>query len=304
MDEQQIRNIINEVIIQLTEAQKREVSDSDPCGGLEERCINSKGCGMETCICSGEEDEITAPDYRNRLLVPEPKDEQAYRYMKTTTPARIGVWRSGDRPLTETVIRFRADHALAMDAVFSSVDEAFVSEMKWLSLKTKVDDKDQHLTRPDLGKELCEDSRIQLMNRCDKNPQVQIIISDGLSSKAVQSNMADILPAFIQGLKLEGIEVGTPVFVKYGRVGVMDAIGEDLGAKSAVIFIGERPGLFTAESLSAYMLYEPRRGVTESQRTVLSNIHSGGTPGIEAGAHLATIMNRILHDKTSGIALG
>lgn len=289
--------MLNEIILEVVSQIQKEKA------GSLTTVISESCCGKGICDCPEDEDEITAPEYRDKLLIPNPKDEKAYRYMKGTTPARIGVWRAGDRPLTETMIRFRADHAMAMDSVFSTVDESLVRQMNWLSLKTRVEDKDQHLTRPDLGRELDSNSQALLLDKCRKSPQIQVIISDGLSSKAVEANLADILPAFTQGLKLYGIETGTPVFVKFGRVGVMDAIGEDLGAKAAIIFVGERPGLITAESLSAYMLYNPRRGVAEAERTVLSNIHSGGTPPAEAGAHLASVMKTILDKKASGINL-
>lgn len=301
--------IISDIVMEVVAQVKKEKNEAKPLQSLDcccegNKCINSKGCGKGDCDCSQDDkDEITAQSYRDKLLIPNPKDEKAYRYMKGTTPARIGVWRAGDRPLTETLIRFRADHAMAIDSVFSTVDEGFIKQMNWLSLKTSVEDKDQHLTRPDLGRELCSDSQDLLLEKCIRKPRIQIIISDGLSSKAVEANMADILPAFIQGLKLSGVEMGTPVFVKFGRVGVMDAIGEDLCAEAAIIFIGERPGLITAESLSAYMIYNPRRKVAEAERTVLSNIHSGGTPPVEAGAHLAMVMKNILDKKASGINL-
>jgi len=307
VNETMLKDIIMEVVTQL-EKEKAILPAMLPLAGGccgDNKCINSTGCGKGNCDCCSDvdTDEITAPDYRSKLLVPAPKDEKAYRYMKGTTPARIGVWRAGDRPLTETVIRFRADHALAIDSVFSAVDENLIKEMGWVSLKTQVDDKDMHLTRPDLGRDLCADSKALLMEKCTKKPRVQVIISDGLSSKAVEANMKDLLPAFMQGMKLHNIETGTPVFVKYGRVAVQDAIGEDLGAEVSIIFVGERPGLITAESLSAYIIYKPRRGVAEAERTVLSNIHAGGTPPVEAGAHLATIVKNILDKKASGINL-
>ena len=246
-------------------------------------------------------EDITSEEYMKKILVPHPKDMKAYRAFKDSTPARIGVWRAGDRPLTETIIRFRADHALAIDSVFSAVDEKFIDSLGLLKLKTKVLNKDQHLTRPDYGRELDSDSMKLLLEKCDKKPQLQIIVSDGLSSKAIESNMKDLLPSFLQGLKVNGIKVGTPVFVKYGRVGVMDEIGEALGAEAAIMFIGERPGLVTAESMSAYMMYNPRKSADEAERTVVSNIHRGGTPPIEAGAHIATLVKRIIDAKASGI---
>jgi ethanolamine ammonia-lyase small subunit len=235
--------------------------------------------------------------------VPNPKDEKALRQFRESTPARIGVWRAGDRPLIETVLRFRADHALAIDSVFSTVDEKLIDEMKLVKLQTEIRNKDEHITRPDLGRELNEESLKLLKEKCIQKPQVQIIVSDGLSSKAIEANIKNILSAFMQGLGVYNIKLGTPVFVKYGRVGVMDVIGEELHAEAAIMFIGERPGLVTAESMSAYMVYNPRRGLDEAERNVLSNIHKGGTPPVEAGAHIATLMKRILDAKASGINL-
>jgi len=83
----------------------------------------------------------------------------------------------------------------------------------------------------------------------------------------------------------------------------MDVIGEVLKPQAAIILIGERPGLGTAESLSAYLAYNPRLGMVESERTVVSNIHSGGTPPVEAGALLADILKQVLASKCSGVKL-
>jgi len=248
-------------------------------------------------------EDITSEEYSKRMLVKSPKDSNALLLFKASTPARIGVGCAGDRPLTETVIRFRADHAAAVDSVFSEVDEKLLDDLKLVKLNSKVRNKDEHITRPDYGRELNEESIKLLKEKCIKNPEVQIIISDGLSSKAIEANIKDLLPAFVQGLNVYKINVGTPVFVKYGRVEVMDAIGEELGAQSAILFIGERPGLITAESMSAYMVYRPKRGINEAERNVVSNIHSGGTPPVEAGAHIATLMKRILDEKASGVSL-
>ena len=109
------------------------------------------------------------------------------------------------------------------------------------------------------------------------------------------------LPAMIQGLEGMGIQLGTTIFVKYARVAIMDVIGEELKPEAAIVLIGERPGLGTAESMSAYMGYNPRVGMVESERTVVSNIHKGGTPAAEAGAHLASLLKRILDARASGV---
>lgn len=247
--------------------------------------------------------DLAEVDLQNYLQVPNPKNRALYAQMKLSTPARIGVWRAGVRPLTDTLLRFRADHAVAQDSVLGEVADDFIQKYGMVSLSTECTGKDQYLTRPDLGRRLCADSVRRMQSECQASPQVQIIVSDGLSSKAIEANLPDILPALEQGLKSMGISTGKTAFVKYGRVAVVDQIGDILKPEALVLLIGERPGLGTAESMSAYMAYRPHLGMVESERSVISNIHKGGTPPAEAGAHLATFVKRILDAKASGVDL-
>jgi len=237
------------------------------------------------------------------LQVPDPVNKALYEEMKLSTPARIRVWRSGPRPLTDTLLRFRADHAVAQDSVLGEVPEEFPSKYDMVSIQTLCQSKDEYLTRPDLGRKLDDENLEILRNGCAKGAMVQIIVSDGLSSKAVEANIPNLLPALTQGLEGMGVKLGTTIFVRHGRVAVMDIISEELKPEVAVILIGERPGLGTAESMSAYMGYSPRIGMVESERTVISNIHKGGTPAAEAGAHLASLIKKILDAKASGVKL-
>jgi len=282
MNEETLRELVKAVITQMNTEMKPDTSSTDN--------LPKNPCAVED-------------NKSKEANVPNPKDEKALKQFMESTPARIGVWRAGDRPLVETMLKFRADHASAIDSVFSSVDEKLLDEMRLIKLQTKINTKDEHLTRPDLGRQLNAESLDTLREKCARNSQIQIVISDGLSSKAIEANIKNVLASFTQGLGVYNIKVGTPVFVKYGRVGVMDEIGEELNADAVIMFIGERPGLVTAESMSAYMVYNPRKGLPEAERTVLSNIHKGGTPTVEAGAHLATVMKRILDEKASGINL-
>lgn len=301
MNEEMLRDIVKSVISQInTDKQSKDNNVSTTGSAKDIPCTKTVCNEIDT---NEALEDITSDKFSKKINVPNPKDEKALREFKDTTPARIGVWRAGDRPLVETMLRFRADHAMAIDSVFSTVDEKLVDELNLIKLQTKVNSKDEHITRPDLGRELNEDSMKLVKEKCIKNPQIQVVVCDGLSSKAIEANIKDALAAFMQGLSVYNIKVGTPVFVKYGRVGAMDVIGEAVNAEAAIMFVGERPGLVTAESMSAYMVYNPRKGLPESERTVLSNIHKGGTPTVEAGAHLATIMKRILDEKASGINL-
>lgn len=247
--------------------------------------------------------DITKVDLRKQVLVPEPENLQGLLKMKESTPARIGVWRAGPRYKTETMLRFRADHAAAQDAVFTDVSEEVIKKMNLFSVKTKCVNKDHYLTRPDLGRILDDEAVETLKAKCVKSPQVQIYVSDGLSSTAIEANAPEILPVIIQGLKNYGITVGTPFFLKYGRVPAMDHVSEVLGAEVTCVVIGERPGLVTAESMSAYIAYKAKVGMPEAKRNVVSNIHRGGTPAVEAGAHIADLIKLMLDKKASGLDL-
>ncbi|ELY59876.1 ethanolamine ammonia-lyase small subunit [Natronococcus amylolyticus DSM 10524] len=230
-------------------------------------------------------------------------DEDALRRIADRNPTRLGVGRSGPRPTTEALLEFRADHGVARDAVHSRVSDDLLKEFGLVRLRTRVADTDQYLARPDLGRELDADSLERLERDCEPAPEVQLVVSDGLSSSAVEANVPQLLPALLDGLEARGISVGTPVFVESGRVDVMDAVGEELEADCCVNLIGERPGLRTAESLSAYLVYGPERGSATAKKSVVSNIHDGGLPPVEAGAELVDLIAEMLDAEASGVDL-
>lgn len=251
---------------------------------------------------SGEEvPDITAMD--KVLNVPDPANRSAYEDMLKSTSARIGVWRAGTRPLTKTWLKFRADHGVAQDAVLSHVDQAILDSLGFVALESKTADKDEYLTRPDLGRILSDESMAKLKKEVPAGAQVQIIVGDGLSAKAIDANIRDILPPVKEGLKAKGYNVGKDIFVKNARVGIVNCIGEILKPEMILLFIGERPGLGTAESMSAYLTYAPKASTVEADRTMMSNIHKGGVPPVEAGAQLVTLVEKILAQKASGYDL-
>ncbi|MGO1042596.1 ethanolamine ammonia-lyase subunit EutC [Clostridioides difficile] len=248
-------------------------------------------------------DDITEVDIRKQLLVKNPKDAEAYLDMKSKTPARIGIGRAGTRYKTETVLRFRADHAAAQDAVFSYVDEEFIKENNMFAVETLCSDKDEYLTRPDLGRKFSPETINNIKSKLGTNQRVLMLVGDGLSSAAIEANLKDCVPAIKQGLKMYGIDSSEILFVKHCRVGAMDHLGEELGCEVICMLVGERPGLVTAESMSAYIAYKPYIGMAEAKRTVISNIHKGGTTAVEAGAHIAELIKTMLEKKASGIDL-
>ena len=247
--------------------------------------------------------DVTALDLRKLYLVDSPENGEKFRKMKERTPARLGSGRAGPRYKTLTMLRFRADHAAAQDAVFSQVPEDFPEKNGLIPVQTRCVDKDEYLTRPDHGRCFDDENQKRIRQAIPGTPRVQVVVGDGLSSAAIQANAMDCLAAMTDGLKARGIELGPTLFVRYCRVGAGDAVGDVTGCELVCVLVGERPGLVTDKSMSAYITYKPHTGVSESARTVVSNIHAQGTPAVEAGAHIAELIDTILKKKVSGVGL-
>lgn len=223
--------------------------------------------------------------------------------IKAVSPSRLGVGRSGTRPPTASVLSFRADHARARDAVLTRVSAETIENNDLLKITSRVSDQDEYLARPDFGREIGKETAAQIRETCVHAPDVQIIVCDGLSSTAVEANVGDLLPMLIDGVKDRGLTLGTPLFVEFGRVDVMDAVGEELDAEIVVNLIGERPGLNTAKSLSAYLVYGPERSKPTAKKSVISNIHPEGLPPIEAGARIVELISTMHEQQQSGLDL-
>ena len=252
---------------------------------------------------TGQIADPTATDLRQMYLVEEPKDRSAFMVMKERTPARIGAGRAGARYRTESMLRFQADHAFAQASVFSDVPEDFLKQYGLPVFQTACQNREEFLTRPDKGRVFEEPVLRSIRQSIPADARVVLYAADGLSSSAVLANAPDILPVIQKGLEGEGIKTNAPFFVRFGRVATQDQIGDGLNAEVVCVLLGERPGLVTAESMSAYIAYRPTVGMPESRRTVVANIHAGGTPAVEAGAHIVELILMMLEKKKSGIEL-
>lgn len=298
MEKVAIDQIVSKVLQILNEESLIQIANKT------DMCIEDSSKVCESCgACQDKKSQGYELESKDKIQVENPHNPEALKMMRKMTPARIAVGRCGARQKTSTLLNFLADHAAAMDAVFMDVSDDFLVKNNLFKVETQVKDKDEYLKRPELGKKLSEEAKRTMLEKCEKGKQVQIIVVDGLSSSAIEANIGDAMPALIQGLKAEGLSTGIPFFVKYGRVGVQDEIGMLLDCDVVVALIGERPGLVTAESMSAYMIYRPSSNTVEADRTVISNIHRGGTLPAEAGAHMATIVKKILDNKASGVKL-
>ncbi|WP_429955405.1 ethanolamine ammonia-lyase subunit EutC [Enterococcus sp. AZ192] len=297
MDNNEIKSLIVSILEEMTETN----TIAEP----KERVAEPIHSKAESQIEEGVIDDITEVDIRKQFLIPNPVDRDGYLKMKAKTPARLGLWCSGPRYKTQSMLRFRADHAAAQDAVFSYVSDDLIKEMNFIEAATKCQDKDEYVTRPDLGRQFDEENTKKIKENVKPNQKVQVIVGDGLSSAAIEANIKEILPSIKQGLKMFNLDFDSDsvVFIKHARVPAMDQIAELTGAEVVCYLIGERPGLVTAESMSAYIAYKPTVGMPEARRTVISNIHKGGTPAVEAGAYIAELIHKMLEHKKSGIDL-
>lgn len=247
--------------------------------------------------------DITSEENKKEVLIKDPYDLEALKRMKSKTVARIGVGRVGCRLNTRTLLTLRADHAVARDAVMMDVDKNYLERLNLFAVQTLCTNREQHLTRPDLGAQFSKETLDEIKAMCMRKPKVQIFVSDGLSSRAIEANVENILPSLFDGLQRYDIDAGTPFFVKYGRVPAMDVISEAIGSDVTCLFIGERPGLATSKSMSAYITYKATVGMSESRRTVVSNIHEEGINAVEAGAYIADLIKKILELKACGVDL-
>ena len=296
MNKQELTSLVTRLLEELTPEPAVKASDYRPAApGPEPRSTGYQDGDFVP--------DVTALDLRKLYLTESPENPDGFRRLMEKTPARLGSGRAGPRYKTLTMLRFRADHAAAQDAVFSQVSEDFARAGAMEEVQTRCHSKDEYLTRPDLGRCFDEENAGRIRALIPGSPRVQIVIGDGLSSAAITANAMDCLQAIRDGLKLKGIDPGTPLFVRYCRVGAGDAIGDITGCELVCMLVGERPGLVTDKSMSAYLTYRPRTGVSESSRTVVSNIHAQGPPAVEAGAYIAELMETILKKQVSGVAL-
>ena len=294
MNKQELSALVAELLGQMEPMVKgSDYNPTDP-GPEAKDCHHTDGDFVE---------DVSELDLRKLYMVDSSTDEKAYRRLKERTPARLGSGRAGPRYKTLTMLRFRADHAAAQDAVFSLLPDDFGEKNGLVSVQTRCKDKDQYLTRPDYGRSFDEENADKIRTAISGTPRVQLVIGDGLSSAAIAANAMDCAAAIRDGLKVRGIDLGKGIFVKFCRVGAGDAVGDITGCELVCVLVGERPGLVTDKSMSAYITYRPHTGVSESSRTVVSNIHAQGTPAVEAGAYVAELIETILKKKVSGVGL-
>lgn len=231
------------------------------------------------------------------------------RAVRACTPARLLVGRAGPAYRTATQLALRQDHAAATDAVHAGLDmlrdfgSSFVERWGLFEVTTCAQSKTEYLLRPDLGRRLNDTARAEIMNRCPARADLQVVIGDGLSAAAVVKQVPPLLDPLAREARGRGWRFGQPCVIHHCRVGVLNDIGDLLDPTVVVLLIGERPGLVTAESLSAYMAYRPRAGHTDAERNLISNIHARGVAPAEAAVRILRLADRLRQFQTSGVAV-
>ncbi|HEY6443760.1 MAG TPA: ethanolamine ammonia-lyase subunit EutC [Candidatus Acidoferrales bacterium] len=231
------------------------------------------------------------------------------RKIRARTPARILVGRAGAAYRTSTQMDLREAHAAARDAVRAELDfeksfgAAFAQQWQLFETHTQAIGKEEYLLRPDLGRHFDRASQEEIRKLCSRESDLQIAIGDGLSVPAVAAQVPPLLPLLHEGAKTRGWIVGRAFVIHHCRVGILNEIGELLNPRVAVLLIGERPGLTTAESLSAYMAYRPRATHSDADRNLISNIHPRGLNPQQAAGRVLSLAAQMMQASVSGFTL-
>jgi len=316
MDDAQINALVEAVVKELMAARtksevpgpKSEVASpkSEVSGGSQSAQRSSTAdTGPRTSDLSIDLPDPTVPELRYQPRVKHAKNPESLPALMASTTARIGVGRAGPHYNTFSLLLFQADHAVTQDALHRDVDQKLLDDLGLFTVQTNITGgKQEYLLRPDLGRQLNDDAKKVIQEKCVKSPNIQLVVGDGLSAAAVEANVREMFPVIQQGAKSAGLTVGTPFFIKYCRVGVLNDIGELLKPDVVILLIGERPGLGRAESLSAYMAYRPKAGDSDADRDVVCNIfQNGGTNPLEGAAFTIQIAQKMMKHQASGVKL-
>jgi ethanolamine ammonia-lyase small subunit len=233
------------------------------------------------------------------------------RMLRSLTPARVGLGRSGVSLETHALLDFQRCHAQARDAVHSRLEAAALAALlqeiagtEILRLHSAAPNRATYLQRPDLGRKLDEASN-QLATRVatthSTSCNLALIIADGLSALAVERHAAPLIKELLP--RLEGWQLAPLCVVEQARVAIGDEIGQAFGAQISIVLIGERPGLSSPDSLGAYITWAPRPGRTDAERNCISNIRAEGLSYSQAAAQLGYYLTEARRRQLTGVAL-
>lgn len=242
-------------------------------------------------------------------LTGQEKTDNEWRKLAALTPARIALGRSGSGLPTHEVLKFALAHAQARDAVHTAFDpEGLAAKLGAIGLDclmvmSAAHRRGVYLRRPDLGRRLNDESRQALADQPAKRPDLAIVIADGLSSTAIETNAQPLLEAFLPFIKRMGLSTGPVIIASEARVALGDDVGETLGARMVLLLVGERPGLSSPDSLGAYLTFAPKTGRTDAERNCISNIRPGGISYEAAAFKLGWLIDAAFTRGLTGVSL-
>jgi len=242
---------------------------------------------------------------QNNAVTPDP-----WLSLRSVTSARIALGRAGGSLPTMEWLKFKAAHAAARDAVHEPFDaDLLASELSQLGVgavvvRSAAADRRTFLERPDLGRQLDERSRHDLQqSRVGREFDVVIVVSDGLSAVAAERQARPVIGLLLPRLAAAQWNVAPIVVASFGRVALEDEVGQLLGARLALMLIGERPGLGSPDSLGAYVVFEPRKGNTDANRNCVSNIRPEGLTHAAAADTIFYLLSEARRRRLSGVQL-
>ncbi|MBB4002928.1 ethanolamine ammonia-lyase subunit EutC [Aurantimonas endophytica] len=227
--------------------------------------------------------------------------------LRRHTDARIALGRFGAGLPTAAHLDFAEAHAAARDAVHAEFDVAGVeaalaaSGHPTLRVASQAPDRTTYLRRPDLGR-LMAPEPAALLRQAPGPHDLVLIVADGLSAFAANSYGATVAAGILDRLP-DDWAVAPVVIASHARVALSDPIGEALGARIALMLVGERPGLSAADSLGAYLTFGPRPGRSDADRNCVSNIRDRGFTPAAAVEKLVDLLRRSHALGLSGVGL-
>lgn len=236
------------------------------------------------------------------------KIADSWEPLKEFTAARIALGRVGDSIPLSASLAFKLAHAHARDAVYSELDRTALLtglaafEIPVLEISSQANGRNQYLQRPDLGR-IPDDQSVQLLKEHHGVFDISLILADGLSATAVNTNVIPLLNVLLPMLKGMNYRLSPLCLASNGRVALSDPLAHTLGAQLALMFIGERPGLSAADSIGAYLTYDPKPGLTDESRNCVSNIRPEGLSFDLAAKKIFYLIREAFRRKLSGVDL-
>jgi ethanolamine ammonia-lyase small subunit len=246
---------------------------------------------------------------RDQPPAPAAAGDDSWAGLRRLTAARIGLARSGASLATAPLLEFRLAHARARDAVHAPLDqERLRADLAALGLPvlmvaSAVHDRSQYLMRPDLGRQLAPESEAVLKEHAGSGHDVALVITDGLSARAVERHACPLLAALLPQLQADGWRIAPLTLVRQGRVAIGDAVARLLAARMVAVLIGERPGLSAPDSMGAYLTWQPGSHTTDANRNCISNIRPEGIDPAGAAFKVLHLMRAMRVHEISGVAL-